>query len=75
LGDAVRTNFDLDDYETAYFAAMKAVEVAVCDASGLDNSVVGVKLMRRRSGLMRTARLAARWLTLKLRAGSRRLPL
>src|SRR3954447_18868639 len=44
--DTVRTNFDLGDYETACFAAMKAVEVAVRDASGLDNSLVGVKLMR-----------------------------
>jgi uncharacterized protein (TIGR02391 family) len=42
----VRTNFDLGDYETACFAAMKAVEVAVRDASGLDDSLVGVKLMR-----------------------------
>ncbi|MGW6696162.1 TIGR02391 family protein, partial [Rhodococcus sp. NPDC054953] len=42
----VRTNFDLGDYETACFAAMKAVEVAVRDASGLDNSLVGVPLMR-----------------------------
>ncbi|WP_037897975.1 TIGR02391 family protein [Streptomyces sp. NRRL S-920] len=46
LEDTVRTNFDLGDYETACFAAMKAVEVAVRDASGLDNSLVGVKLMR-----------------------------
>ncbi|MEW1567316.1 TIGR02391 family protein [Streptomyces sp. NPDC093509] len=38
--------FELGDYETACFAAMKAVEVAVRDASGLDNSLVGVKLMR-----------------------------
>ncbi|MGW9247540.1 TIGR02391 family protein [Streptomyces badius] len=33
-------------YELASFAAMKAVEVAVREASGLDNSVVGVHLMR-----------------------------
>lgn len=46
LEDTVRTNFDLGDYETACFAAMKAVEVSVRDASGLDNSLVGVKLMR-----------------------------
>ncbi|MFJ6783821.1 TIGR02391 family protein [Streptomyces yangpuensis] len=46
LEDTVRTNFDLGDYETACFAAMKAVEVAVRDASRLDNSLVGVKLMR-----------------------------
>ncbi|MFD3719873.1 TIGR02391 family protein [Streptomyces sp. NPDC058674] len=47
LEKAVRTNFDLGDYETACFAAMKAVEVAVRNASGLDNSLVGVALMRR----------------------------
>ncbi|UUY52365.1 TIGR02391 family protein (plasmid) [Streptomyces yangpuensis] len=46
LEGTVRTNFDLGDYETACFAAMKAVEVAVREASGLDNSLVGVKLMR-----------------------------
>ncbi|MGW0564677.1 TIGR02391 family protein [Streptomyces sp. NPDC003016] len=47
LEKAVRTNFDLGDYETACFAAMKAIEVAVRDASGLDNSLVGVPLMRK----------------------------
>ncbi|MCM2417903.1 TIGR02391 family protein [Streptomyces sp. RKAG293] len=46
LENTVRTNFSLGDYETASFAAMKAVEVAVRNASGLDNSLVGVKLMR-----------------------------
>ncbi|MEV4905734.1 TIGR02391 family protein [Streptomyces albidoflavus] len=46
LETTVRTNFDLGDYETACFAAMKAVEVAVRDAAGLDNSLVGVHLMR-----------------------------
>ncbi|MFB7037154.1 TIGR02391 family protein [Streptomyces sp. NPDC056294] len=43
----MRTDFDLGDYETACFAAMKAVEVAIRDASGLDNSLVGVALMRK----------------------------
>ncbi|WP_194238348.1 TIGR02391 family protein, partial [Streptomyces spongiae] len=38
--------FDLGDYETACFAAMKAVVAAVRDASGLDNALVGVNLMR-----------------------------
>lgn len=42
----MRTNFNTGDYETACFAAMKEVEVAVRDAAGLDNSVLGVKLMR-----------------------------
>ncbi|MFI5808636.1 TIGR02391 family protein [Streptomyces sp. NPDC051561] len=46
LEGTVRTNYDLGDFETACFAAMKAVEVAVRDAAGLDNSLVGVKLMR-----------------------------
>ncbi|MFF0427753.1 TIGR02391 family protein [Streptomyces sp. NPDC004520] len=43
----MRTDFDLGDYETACFAAMKAVEVGICGASGLDNSLVGVALMRK----------------------------
>ncbi|WP_280447740.1 TIGR02391 family protein [Nocardia cyriacigeorgica] len=42
----VRTNFNTGDYETACFAAMKEVEVAVRAAAGLDHSVIGVKLMR-----------------------------
>ncbi|MEW2439493.1 TIGR02391 family protein [Streptomyces caniferus] len=46
LEGTVRTTFNLGDYELACFGAMKAVEVAVRDASGLDNSLVGVKLMR-----------------------------
>ncbi|MBG0831679.1 TIGR02391 family protein [Planomonospora sp. ID67723] len=45
-GTTVRTNFDLGDYETACFSAMKAVEAAVREASGLANSLVGVGLMR-----------------------------
>ncbi|MGQ7754817.1 TIGR02391 family protein (plasmid) [Streptomyces sp. WC2508] len=47
LDKTVRANFHLGDYETACFAAMKAVEVAVRDASGLDSSLVGVGLMRK----------------------------
>ncbi|MFB8395712.1 TIGR02391 family protein [Streptomyces yangpuensis] len=47
LEKAVRTNFDLGDYETACFAAMKAVEVAVRTAAGLENSLIGVPLMRK----------------------------
>ncbi|MFH8492317.1 TIGR02391 family protein [Streptomyces longisporoflavus] len=46
LEGPVRTNFHLGEYELASFAAMKAVEVAVREASGLDNSLVGVPLMR-----------------------------
>ncbi|MFJ5048289.1 TIGR02391 family protein [Streptomyces sp. NPDC088719] len=46
LEGPVRTNFHLGEYELASFAAMKAVEVAVREASGLDNSLVGVHLMR-----------------------------
>ncbi|MFF0487356.1 TIGR02391 family protein [Streptomyces sp. NPDC004435] len=38
---------DLEDYDAAYFAAMKAVKVAVRADSGLDNSLVGVALMRK----------------------------
>lgn len=33
-------------YDTAVFEAMKAVEVAVCDAGNLPDSLLGVKLMR-----------------------------
>ncbi|RZE68248.1 TIGR02391 family protein [Streptomyces albidoflavus] len=46
LEGPVRTNFNLGEYELASFAAMKAVEVGVREASGLDNSLVGVHLMR-----------------------------
>ncbi|WP_327377656.1 TIGR02391 family protein [Streptomyces sp. NBC_01216] len=42
----VRTNFQLGQYETACFAAMKEVEVAVRDAAGLGHSELGVNLMR-----------------------------
>ncbi|MEU6626118.1 TIGR02391 family protein [Streptomyces litmocidini] len=47
LEGTIRTYFDLGDYETACFAAMKAVEVAVRDAAGYDNSQLGVGLMRK----------------------------
>ncbi|WP_328971519.1 TIGR02391 family protein [Streptomyces sp. NBC_00239] len=46
LDGHVRTIFNLGEYETACFAAMKAVEVAVRNAAGLENSLVGVNLMR-----------------------------
>lgn len=44
---SARTNFALGDYETAAFAAMKAVEVRVREAAGLPNELVGVPLMRK----------------------------
>ena len=47
LEDKVRPIFNLGDYETACFAAMKAVEVEVRTASGLDAALVGVDLMRQ----------------------------
>jgi uncharacterized protein (TIGR02391 family) len=47
LEEKVRPIFNLGDYETACFAAMKAVEVEVRAAAGLDSSVIGVDLMRQ----------------------------
>ena len=47
LLSSARTNFALGDYETASFAAMKAVEVRVREAAGLPKELVGVPLMRR----------------------------
>lgn len=47
LEEKVRPIFNLGDYETACFAAMKTVEVEVRNASGLDSSLVGVDLMRQ----------------------------
>lgn len=46
LGPA-RSNFALGDYETASFAAMKAVEVEVRRVTGLPNELLGVPLMRK----------------------------
>ncbi|WP_153505900.1 TIGR02391 family protein [Cumulibacter manganitolerans] len=43
---SAKSNFALGDYETASFAAMKAVEVATREAAGLPNELLGVKLMR-----------------------------
>lgn len=43
---SARSNFALGDYETASFAALKAVEVQVRTVSGLPNEFVGTKLMR-----------------------------
>jgi uncharacterized protein (TIGR02391 family) len=47
LEEKVKPIFNLGDYETACFAAMKTVEVEVRRASGLDASVIGVDLMRQ----------------------------
>ncbi|WP_328936038.1 MULTISPECIES: TIGR02391 family protein [unclassified Streptomyces] len=47
LEEKVRPIFNLGDYETACFAAMKAVEVEVRAAAGLDSSVLGVDMMRQ----------------------------
>ncbi|XVV00769.1 TIGR02391 family protein [Actinosynnema sp. CA-248983] len=47
LEERVLPIFNLGDYETACFAAMKAVEVEVRRLAGLDNAVIGVDLMRQ----------------------------
>ena len=44
---SARSNFALGDYETASFAAMKAVEVEVRRVSALPNELLGVALMRK----------------------------
>lgn len=56
---SARTNFALGDYETAAFAAMKAVEVEVRRVAGLPNELLGVNLMRKafstKDGVLRDA--------------------
>lgn len=46
LGSA-KSNFALGDFETAAFAAMKAVEVEVRRVARLSNEMLGVNLMRK----------------------------
>jgi uncharacterized protein (TIGR02391 family) len=47
---SARSNFALGDYETASFAAMKAVEVEVRRVAALPNDLLGVNLMRKAFG-------------------------
>ena len=42
----MRLPFATGDYETAWFSAMKEVEVAVRKAGDFDNSLIGVDLMK-----------------------------
>ena len=46
LEGAARSNFDRGDYETASFAAMKAVEVEVRRLGGFPDGLLGTKLMQ-----------------------------
>lgn len=47
LLSSARSDFALGDYETACFAALKAVEVKVRRIAGLPNELIGVNLMRK----------------------------
>ncbi|WP_165979720.1 TIGR02391 family protein [Kocuria rosea] len=47
LLSSARSNFALGDYETACFAALKAVEVEVRRVAGLPNELIGVNLIRK----------------------------
>ena len=51
IAQAVWMAFTRGEYDVAIFQAMKAVEVAVREASGLPDRVVGVKLMRAAFGV------------------------
>jgi len=53
LADKVWSAFLRGEYDVAVLQAMKAVEVAVRDAAGFPNSVLGVNLMRTASTLRR----------------------
>jgi uncharacterized protein (TIGR02391 family) len=50
LEPLVRPQFLMGEYEIAAFTAMKAVEVRVRAMSGLDDSLIGVKLMQTAFG-------------------------
>lgn len=47
LLSSARSNFSIGDYETACFAALKAVEVEVRRVGGLPDETIGVHLMRK----------------------------
>jgi uncharacterized protein (TIGR02391 family) len=46
----VRSQFLIGEYEIAAFAAMREVEIRVRELSGADDSIIGVKLMRKAFG-------------------------
>lgn len=47
IGDRVRAQYLLGEYEAAAFLAMRQVEIRVRDLAGADDSDIGVNLMKR----------------------------
>ena len=56
ISGPVWMSFMRGEFDTAAFQAMKAVEVAVCEAAGFAASDLGTKLMRGRRSMSKPAR-------------------